>query len=303
VRLIARIARHRPARSARSARRAESPRSPPRRSAHARKPARRGRDRLGLGVHAHGDLGDDPERALRADEEAREVVTRRGLRARVPVRTTVPSASTTVSASTFSRHRAVAHRVRARGARRGHSTDRRVGARIEREEETGAFSASLSCFRVTPGCTTGVEILACTARNRVHLPEVDRHAPRTASTCPSTELPTPYGIIARRARGRGARSRPTSSVDWGNATASGGIGANADSSRPCCTRTLSPVDTRSPRSVRRPSSTAAAGGDGRCRARSWLATKRVWRILRARNHPRTHHQRTLRPETRHDAHQ
>ena len=63
---------------------------------------RRG-DRLRDAVEAQLHLGDDPERALRADEEPRQVVAGRRLARPAAGRTTRPSAVTTVSPSTFSR--------------------------------------------------------------------------------------------------------------------------------------------------------------------------------------------------------
>ena len=73
------------------------------------------RDRvLGDRVQPHRDLRDHGERALRADEQPREVVAGRRLRARVPVRITRPSARTASSASDVGAHLPVAHRRRAR---------------------------------------------------------------------------------------------------------------------------------------------------------------------------------------------
>ena len=74
------------------------------------------------------------------------------------MRITRPSASTTVSAEHVLAHRAVAHRVGARGARRRHAAQRRVRARIDREEQAGGAELALSCLRVTPGLHAAVEI-------------------------------------------------------------------------------------------------------------------------------------------------
>ena len=47
--------------------------------------------------------------------------------------------------------------------------------------------------------------------------------PLVASTWPSTEVPTPNGIIGTRWRAQALTIATTSSVEWGNTTASGGV--------------------------------------------------------------------------------
>ena len=60
-------------------------------------------DFLRNAIQLERDLGDDGKRALRANDQSREVIASGGLRARVPVRLMLPSGSTIVSASTLSR--------------------------------------------------------------------------------------------------------------------------------------------------------------------------------------------------------
>src|SRR5215204_2839644 len=71
--------------------------------------------------------------------------------------------------------------------------------------------------------------------------------PCTASKCPSSEEPTPYGINGTRWRAQAATSAATSSVEVANTTAAGGIGGYGDSSRPWWSRTESAVENRSPK--------------------------------------------------------
>ncbi len=69
----------------------------------ARKLARRGRDRFGNAVKLQRDLGDDAERAFRADEEPRQIVAGGGfLRSCRRSSDISPSGVTTVSDSTLS---------------------------------------------------------------------------------------------------------------------------------------------------------------------------------------------------------
>ena len=65
--------------------------------------ADRGGHRLRQRMEPQRHLGDHAERAFGSDEEPRQVVARRGLAGPPPVWITRPSASTTVSPSTFSR--------------------------------------------------------------------------------------------------------------------------------------------------------------------------------------------------------
>src|SRR5712692_294699 len=83
-----------------------------------------------------------------------------------------------------------------------------------------------------------------------------------ASTWPSSEVPTPNGIIGVLWRRHRSTMSRTSSVDSGNTTASGGAYGKYDSSLPWCSRTPREVVTRSPSSARISSNSAASNSRG-----------------------------------------
>src|SRR6266853_1423909 len=83
-----------------------------------------------------------------------------------------------------------------------------------------------------------------------------------ASTWPSSEVPTPNGIIGVLWRRHRSTMSRTSSVDSGNTTASGAAYGKYDSSLPWCSRTPREVVTRSPRTARISSSSAASNSLG-----------------------------------------
>ena len=96
--------------------------------------ADRGRDRLGNAIQAQLDLGDDAERPLRADEQPREIVARARLAGAASGLDDPAVRRDDGEPQHVLAHRAVAHRVRARGTRRRHAANRRVRAGIDREE-------------------------------------------------------------------------------------------------------------------------------------------------------------------------
>ena len=90
----------------------------------------------GMPCSFSGDLGDDAERALRADEQPRQVVAGGGfLRARLRGRDHLAIGEHDLQRQHVVPHGAVAHRIGARGARRRHAAERGVGAGIDREEQ------------------------------------------------------------------------------------------------------------------------------------------------------------------------
>ena len=126
--------------------------------------------RLGDAVQAQLDFGDDAERALRADEQPRQVIAG-GRFAHPPAGADHPPVG--------QRHRqaehvladgAVAHRVGAAGARRAHAADRGVRRR-DRPERTapGRADAAFSVRCVTPAS------MRQSMFGRVHLQDA-RHA-------------------------------------------------------------------------------------------------------------------------------
>ena len=73
-------------------------------------------------------------------------------------------------------HRAVAHRVGARGAGRGHAAERGVGARIDREEQAAVAQMLVELLAGDAGLDDAVEILGVDRDNRVHARAVEREA-------------------------------------------------------------------------------------------------------------------------------
>src|SRR5436190_7166923 len=160
-------------------------------------PADGGRHRLGERMQPERDLGDDAERAFRADEEARQVEPADDLRARVPVLITVPSARTRVRPRTFSR--IVPYRSAV-------VPEARVAAMPPIVASAPGsignmrpvfFSALCSCSRVTPASTvasrssTPTRTIRFMPRRSIVMP------PWIALTWPSSDVPAPNGTTGR----------------------------------------------------------------------------------------------------------
>ncbi len=142
--------------------------------AHVGERAGPGRDRLGNAREAQRDLDDDAERALRADEDMGEVVAGRGF-----LRPRAGAHERAVGRDDAERqhellHRAVAHRVGARGAGRRHAADRSVGAGIDREEEAGVVQVVVELLAGDAGLDHAVEVLGVDGEHRVHPRAVER---------------------------------------------------------------------------------------------------------------------------------
>ena len=100
-----------------------------------RKSSARDDDVLGDGVQAQRQLGDDAERALGADEEVREAVPGRRLYGPRAGADDPPVGEHDLELEHVRAHAAVAHGRRPARVRRRHPSERRVGARIDGEEE------------------------------------------------------------------------------------------------------------------------------------------------------------------------
>ena len=96
---------------------------------------RKSDDVLGDRVQADRDLRDHGERALGADEQPRQVVARRGLRGAASGADHLPAREHGLEREHVRPHLPVAHGRRSRGVGRGHPPERRVRARVDREEE------------------------------------------------------------------------------------------------------------------------------------------------------------------------
>ena len=145
-------------------------------SAVRRERADGGRDRLRDRPQPQRELGDDPERALRADEQAREVVA--GARLARPRAGTdhAPVGQHDLEREHVLAHRPVADGVGPGGAGGRHAAERRVGARVDAEERALAADPLLERRAGDAGLDGDVEVLDAHAQDRVHQARVDRDA-------------------------------------------------------------------------------------------------------------------------------
>ena len=132
--------------------------------------------RFGKAEEANGDLGDHPKRAFRADEQSRQVVAGRRLsRAAAGVNDAAVGEHDRQAEDGFA-HRAVAHRGRARCARRGHAADRRIGARIDPERQSCVVQCLVQLTMGDARFDRRVEIVGIDLQDAIHPREIDRHA-------------------------------------------------------------------------------------------------------------------------------
>jgi hypothetical protein len=136
---------------------------------------RRG-DRLRQAVKTKLHLGDDAERAFGADEEPRQVVA--GARF---ARTAAGAHDAAIrrhdgQPEHVLAHGAVAHRVRARGARRRHAADRRVRPGVDREEEARSLELRVQLLARHAGLDPAIEILRAHLQHAAHLRKVEAYA-------------------------------------------------------------------------------------------------------------------------------
>ena len=146
------------------------------RRAHVGKGAGSGRHRLGDAGKPERDLDDDAERALGADENMGEVVAGgRFFRPRAGAQKRAVGGDDAEREHEIL-HRAVAHRVGARGAGRGHAAKGGVGARVDREEEAGVVQIVVELLAGDAGLDDAVEVLGVDGQDLVHARAVERHA-------------------------------------------------------------------------------------------------------------------------------
>ncbi|MCY1519643.1 hypothetical protein D9M68_544000 [compost metagenome] len=117
--------------------------------------------------------------------------------------------------------------------------------------------SSLSCLRVTPGCTVTVRSSALTESTLFMRETSMLMPPCTASRWPSSDEPTPKGMTGTLCSLASFTASATSCVLSANTTAEGGGASNDDSSRPCCVRTAIAVEQLSPKRAFSPSIRAA----------------------------------------------
>ena len=141
------------------------------------------------------EFGDDAERAFGADEQMRQVVAGRGF-----LRPRAGRDDLAVAAHHFERqhvvaHRAVAHRIGAGGARRGHAAERSVGAGIDREEQALVAQMLVQRLAGDAGLDHAVEVFGVNFENRGSCRAGRcRRRRRGALTWPSSEVPVPKAI-------------------------------------------------------------------------------------------------------------
>ena len=136
-----------------------------------------GRHRLGRGLDAQGDLADQPERALRADEQPRQVVAGRRL-----ARPRARAQDLAIGADDDERehvlaHRAVANGRRARRAGGDHAAERRVSAGVDREEDALGAQRLVELAARDARFHADVEVVDGQAKDAVHLAHVDADPP------------------------------------------------------------------------------------------------------------------------------
>ena len=135
-----------------------------------------GGDRLRNAGELERHFDNDPKRALGADEHVGEVVAGRGLlgpRAGAQERAVGDDHA---KRQHHVLHRAVAHRIGARGARRGHAAEGSVGARIDRKEEPAVAQVLVELLPGDAGLDDTIEIIGVDGENSVHAREVERDA-------------------------------------------------------------------------------------------------------------------------------
>ena len=125
-------------------------------------------------------LGDDAERAFRADEQPREVVAGRRFLGAARGRDQLAVGEHHFERQHVVLHGAVAHRVGAGAARRRHAAERGVGAGIDREEQALVAQMLVELLARDAGLDHAVEVLGMDGEHPVHVAEVDRDAAEAA---------------------------------------------------------------------------------------------------------------------------
>ena len=138
-------------------------------AADVRKIHSRRRNRLGQAIQAQADLGDDAERALGTDEQARQVITGRGFaRARAGTDDFAIGQYQRQAENIFA-HGTVAHRVGARGPRCCHATYGGIGARVYGEKQTAVAQVLIQFASHHPGLNAAIHVFVIDFDDLVHL--------------------------------------------------------------------------------------------------------------------------------------
>ena len=133
-------------------------------------------DRLGNAGEPQRQLGDHAERALRADDQPRQVVAGGGLLGAPRGVHHLAVRHHHLQRQHVVLHGAVAHRIGARGAGRGHAAERGVGAGIDREEHALVAQMLVELLAGDARLDDAVEVLGMHREDAVHVAEIDRDA-------------------------------------------------------------------------------------------------------------------------------
>ena len=133
-------------------------------------------DRLGDAVELQRELGNDAERAFRADQETGEIVAGGGLACPAAGGDHAAVGKDRGEAEHGIAHGAVAHGVGAGGARRRHAAEARIGAGIDREEETEIAQVIVEGFAGDAGLHHAIEVSLMHGKDAVHAGEIEREA-------------------------------------------------------------------------------------------------------------------------------
>ena len=160
-------------------------------------------DRLGNALQPQRQLGDDAERALSTDQKTGQIVAGGGFLRPVGGLDDRAVRHDGGHVEDIVLHGAVAHRVGARSAGRGHAAEARVGARVDREEEPGVAEMLVQLLARHAGLDDDVEILGMDGKDLVHPRQIDGNAAERR-----VELP-----LERGAGAEGDDRRPVRGAD------------------------------------------------------------------------------------------
>ena len=162
-------------------------------------------DRLGLAVQPQGQFGDQAQRALGPDEQARQVIARRAFPGAGAGADDPSVRQHHLKAQHVVAHRAIAHRRRPAGPGRGHAAKRGVGAGIDGKEQAGGAQFLVQAFARDAGLDPDIHVGVVDGDHPVHPAEID-------------DQPAPDRLALPLERGSGAPA--------GDGTAVGGADAH-----------------------------------------------------------------------------
>ena len=136
--------------------------------AHARKRTDAGQDRFGDAVELEIELGDDAERALRADQQPGQIIAGGGLFGPPCRADDLAVGHHRGQRDDVVAHRAVSDGIGARGPRRRHAAEAGIGAGIDREKQPGIAQMGVQRLPRDARLDLAVEILGVDGEHLVH---------------------------------------------------------------------------------------------------------------------------------------